>query len=102
MRRNLNCRMKKNECARRRGQHRVGEQNCDPSDKIMISRLGSEVKHSHLADCAALRDPFYGESRSCGLIEGAFFGARLPLESRAQPVRGGTTAPKYVPARLLY
>jgi hypothetical protein len=39
-----------------RQQYRVGEQNRDPPDKIMISRLGSEVKHSHLADCAALRD----------------------------------------------
>jgi hypothetical protein len=48
--------VEKNECARRRGQHRVGEQNRDPPDKMMISRLGSEVKHSHLADCAALRD----------------------------------------------
>jgi hypothetical protein len=26
-----------------REQQRVGEQNCDPPDEIMISRLGSEV-----------------------------------------------------------
>jgi hypothetical protein len=31
-----------------RQQYRVGEQNRDPPDKIMISRLGSEVKHSIL------------------------------------------------------
>ena len=84
MRRKLNCRMKKNECARRRGQHRVGEQNCDPPDKIMISRLGSEVKHSHLADCAALRDrSMVKAAPACGLTEGVFFGSRLRLESRA-------------------
>jgi hypothetical protein len=67
-----------------RQQYRVGEQNCDPPDKIMISRLGSEVKHSHLADCAALRDrSMVKAAPACGLTEGVFFGSRLRLESRA-------------------
>jgi hypothetical protein len=38
-----------------REQQRVGEQNCDPPDEIMISRLGSEVNTpEHFGDSQAV------------------------------------------------
>ena len=52
-----------NECARRREQRQVGEQTCDPLDKMMISPLMSKVNPSHLAEFAHLRE--------CSVVEAA-------------------------------
>src|ERR1035438_9185659 len=74
-----------------RQQYRVGDQNCDPPDKVIISPLVSRVKHSHLADCAAFRDCPMVKAAPVNLLK-ALSSARGCASNRgppkSQPSRG--------------